>query len=346
MKKRLIIATAAVLAAGLVLYLVYGRNRAGDRIIRASGIIEGIEVNLAPKVAGRIKTICCREGDMITQGRTAIEIESDDIRASVDQAAAGVEQARADIASAESSVENARASVQGAEADIARADAEVEQARVQMDEKKKEMDRAGELYGKAYVSRESFDLAVAAHDTAVAALSAAKARLNTSRSQRVSAASQVKVADGQLVSARARLKAADANLAFNQSKLRDTVITSPIAGAVTFRALEQGEYVTPGTTVMTVVDTADLYVRVDLEETLVAGIPLHASARITAEGLQGKEIRGQVTEIGRYAEFATQRDVTRGRQDIRTFRVKVKPDDPGGLLKPGMTVFVEIAKKA
>jgi len=61
--------------------------------------------------------------------------------------------------------------------------------------------------------------------------------------------------------------------------------------------------------------------------------------------MSGKAFRGKVSEIGRYAEFATQRDVTRGRQDIKTFRVKIKIDDKEGILKPGMTVSVEIPKK-
>jgi HlyD family secretion protein len=61
--------------------------------------------------------------------------------------------------------------------------------------------------------------------------------------------------------------------------------------------------------------------------------------------MPGKTFQGKITEIGRYAEFATQRDVIRGRQDIKTFRVKVRVDDPERLLKPGMTVEVEIPKK-
>jgi HlyD family secretion protein len=68
-------------------------------------------------------------------------------------------------------------------------------------------------------------------------------------------------------------------------------------------------------------------------------------ASVTVESRPGKVFRGRVSEIGRYAEFATQRDVTRGRQDIKTFRVKIKVDDKEGILKPGMTVSVEIPKK-
>ncbi|MDD5270965.1 MAG: secretion protein HlyD, partial [Candidatus Omnitrophica bacterium] len=50
-----------------------------------------------------------------------------------------------------------------------------------------------------------------------------------------------------------------------------------------------------------------------------------------------KWFTGRVTEINSEGEFATQRDVKRGRQDIKTFRVKVRIDEPKGLLKQGMT---------
>jgi HlyD family secretion protein len=307
--------------------------------------MEGIEVNLSSKVPGRIQSTCCSEGDTVQEGQIAVELNSDELRAAVAQATAGVERAKADIAFAESAVENAKALVQSADAAAASAKAEVEKARVQLAERKREMERSQELFQKAYISRESFDLAVTAHDTAAAALTAAQAQVNAAHAQRAAAAAQVNAANGQLSSSRARLKEAEAGLEVSQARLRDMVIISPVTGAVTFKALEKGEYAAAGVTIMTVVDPASLYVRIDLEETVVVGVPLHASARITAEGLTGKEFTGRVVEIGRYAEFATQRDVTRGRQDIRTFRVKVKPEDPNGLLKPGMTVFAEIRKK-
>ena len=71
---------------------------------------------------------------------------------------------------------------------------------------------------------------------------------------------------------------------------------------------------------------------------------LNAVAMIRTEGESKRVFKGRVSEIGRYAEFATQRDVLRGRQDIKTFRVKIDIDDPAGILKPGMTVEAEIMK--
>lgn len=56
----------------------------------------------------------------------------------------------------------------------------------------------------------------------------------------------------------------------------------------------------------------------------------------------GRTFGGRVVEINRYAQFATQTDVTRGRQDIKTFKVRIAVTDQSGYLKPGMTVGVDI----
>jgi hypothetical protein len=66
---------------------------------------------------------------------------------------------------------------------------------------------------------------------------------------------------------------------------------------------------------------------------------------IRLEGVPDRVINGTIYDIGREGEFATERDVTRGRQDIRTFRTRIKVDDPEGILKPGMSVLVEIPPK-
>ncbi|HLG21964.1 MAG TPA: hypothetical protein VI382_04055, partial [Candidatus Manganitrophaceae bacterium] len=47
-------------------------------------------------------------------------------------------------------------------------------------------------------------------------------------------------------------------------------------------------------------------------------------------------------EVGTEGGFATQRDVTRGKQDIKTFRIKVRVLSPEGILKPGMTARARI----
>ncbi len=221
-------------------------------------------------------------------------------------------------------VELAKASVQRAIADIQTSGANIELAKVRLDEAKREVKRVTALYKEGLVSQAALDLTITGFDSASATYKASISRL---------------------ASARARLKEAEARLSLQNARLNDTVITTPISGTVVFRALERGEFVSPGIAIFTIVDMNNLWVRIDLEETLIGYIGLGSEALITIDAMPEKVIKGKVFEIGRYAEFATQRDVKHGRQDIKTFHIKVNVEDPERILKPGMTVNVEIPRK-
>jgi HlyD family secretion protein len=345
MKKRTIFITVAILIIITTIIFFYAGREKKPESIKSTGIIEGIEVNLSPKVSGRISYICCNEGDPVKEGKVVITLESDDLRASVEQARAGVEKAKAEVKVSESAIGNAQANIVTAEADIRTAESDLDKVRVQMELAKSEMDRSNALYKKDFISKESVDIAVTAYNASVADYTSSKSRLASANSKRDAALAQLETAENQLKSVRANLKQSEASLSFNIAKLADMTITSSISGTVVFKSLEKGETVSPGMTILTIVNTGNLYTRVDIDETLIENVALNSEANIRTEGNPKKLFKGEVSEIGRYAEFATQRDVTRGRQDIKTFRVKIKLKDPGGVLKPGMTVEVEILKK-
>ncbi len=339
---RILVPLFIVLVAAAVLLIYYiGRSKESPSL-HVTGIIDGIEVNLAPKVAGRISSVCCNEGETVKEGQVVITLESEDIKASVEQAVAGVERARADIKTGEASVENSRANIVSADGDMKSAAADVEKARAQAEESRREAERAKELYDKDFISRESRDQSVTTYEANVASYDSSKEKLNAARAKKDAAVTQLSAAVSQLNSSRALLKSAEANVAFYRSKLDDTIIKTPVTGTVIFKALEKGETVSPGVTILTVVDLNSLYARVDIDETKIGRVVLNGPASVTVDGLPGRVFKGRISEIGRYGEFATQRDVVRGREDIKTFRVKVRIDDTAGILKPGMTVEVEI----
>lgn len=345
MKKRSVLIAVAVLIIIIVFIFFYFNKGKKAETIKSTGIIEGVEVNLSSKVSGRISFICCNEGDPVKEGEVAIKLESEDLSALVKQASAGVERAKAEVKVSESAIGNAQANIVTAETDIKTAESDLEKARVQMELAKSEMDRSNALYKKDFISKESLDLAVTAYNASVADYMSSKSRLASAHSKRDAAVTQLKTAESQLTSAKANIKQSEANLSYNFAKLADTIITSPLSGNVVFKALEKGETVSPGMTILTIVDMKDIYARVDIDETLIDNVALNSKAIIRTEGTPERIFKGIVYEIGRYAEFATQRDVTRGRQDIKTFRVKIKLDNTGGALKPGMTVEVEIPRK-
>lgn len=342
MKRKFLLIAAIAMGVASFPAAMFFLKASRPATFKTAGVIEGMEVNVSSTVPGRILKKFSGEGDPVTSGQVLIELESDELSALKEQASANVEKVKADMQVFASAIENAKANMEAAEADIQGAAAGLEKARVDMEEKKRELDRYEALFRKQLAARATYDAVLAAYEGAEADYRSAKARLVSIQAKRTAANAQLKTAESQLNASMADLAVAEANRSVYAARLAQTIITSPISGVVVFNAMEPGEWVNPGFTILTIVDMENLYAKIAVEETLVDRISLNQTAAIHTDNSPGKAFRGKISEIGRYAEFATQRDVTRGWQDIRTFKVKVKVEDPGRHLKPGMTVEVEI----
>jgi HlyD family secretion protein len=143
---------------------------------------------------------------------------------------------------------------------------------------------------------------------------------------------------------RADVLSASANVKFYSDQLADTEVRAPIDGVVVSKNLQVGEWVTPGMPIFTVDDVSTIWARVDVEETDLNSIFVGKAAQVSLATNPPENFTGRVMAIGQEGEFATERDVRRGRQDIRTFYVKVQVLQAAGELKPGMTAEVTIIR--
>ena len=137
---------------------------------------------------------------------------------------------------------------------------------------------------------------------------------------------------------------AQANAKFFADQLVDTEIKSPVDGIVVSKALEVGEWVTPGVPVLTVDDLSTIWARVNVEETDLGPLYIGKSAQVELPTTPPLIFTGRIMAIGQEGQFATEHDVRRGRQDIRTFYVKVRVLQAEGELKPGMTAEVSFPR--
>ena len=143
----------------------------------------------------------------------------------------------------------------------------------------------------------------------------------------------------------AAVQSAQAQVDLYQDQLRDTEIRSPIDGVVVNKVLQIGEWVTPGTPILTVDDLSSVWARVDVQETELASLYVGMPARVMLPGSPPVVLPGRIMAIGQEGQFATERDVRRGQQDIRTFYVKVRIVENAGAAKPGMTAEVSFARQ-
>jgi RND family efflux transporter MFP subunit len=120
--------------------------------------------------------------------------------------------------------------------------------------------------------------------------------------------------------------------------LNYTEIAAPSDGIVDTRAALQGEVVNPGQAIVTLINPDDLWVRADVEETYIDGI--HLGDKLQVRLPSGAEREGTVFYRGVDADFATQRDVSRTKRDIKTFEIRLRCDNKDRSLAVGMTAYV------
>ena len=122
-----------------------------------------------------------------------------------------------------------------------------------------------------------------------------------------------------------------------------TEIFAPLDGIVDTRAALQGEVVNPGQAIVTLINQDDLWVRADVEETYIDRIRL--GDKLPVRLPSGAVREGTVFYRSVDADYATQRDVSRTKRDIKTFEIRLRCDNRDRRLAVGMTAYVTLPLK-
>src|SRR5882724_12486480 len=152
---------------------------------------------------------------------------------------------------------------------------------------------------------------------------------------------QAHAAQNTVLSTRAQVTNAEAQMKEAEVRLGYTKIYAPVTGTVSVRAAREGEVLTAGQPIVTLMDLGDTWVRAAIPETESDHVGLGDRLRIRMPG--GTVTSGKVFYKAPEAEFATQRDVSRRKRDIRTIVLKVRVDNPKGAYVPGMTAEVLVS---
>jgi HlyD family secretion protein len=193
--------------------------------------------------------------------------------------------------------------------------AELMQARADSENARLNFERIENLYTNNVESVQTYDQARTAYESA-------KARVESAQKQIQAAAAQKEKA---------------------KAYLNYTKIFAPTNGIVDTRAALQGEVVNPGQAIVTLINQDDLWVRVDVEETYIDRI--HIGDKLQVRLPSGATREGVVFYRGVDADYATQRDVSRTKRDIKTFEIRLRCDNSDRSLAVGMTAYVAMPLK-
>jgi multidrug resistance efflux pump len=328
-------------------YFFYSTDHTGDTVL--IGIVDANQVIVSSKIAGRVEKLYVDEGSQVKAGDLIAEIDSGELEAQKTAAEATINAYNMQVSSLKaiesqtlgetnSGVVNAQALLAAAQATLTQAKADL--ARIQSDSERtmKLADQGVASDQDRVRAEEQLRAQQAAVNTAQKNVDAAQASLNMAKArlhQQGAASSNVAANEAQVANARAQLAEAETRLGY-------TKIYAPVSGTISVRAARQGEVVNPGTPIVTIIDFVDTWVRAAAPET--EGRFVAVGDKLKVRLPQGNPIEGTVIFKAVEGDYATQRDVSRRKRDIKTIGLKLKVDNPKGELVPGMTAEVLLPK--
>jgi membrane fusion protein (multidrug efflux system) len=357
-----------VLAGGFFVWRYYSVRESTD-----DAQIDGHISPISSRVSGTVLRVLHDENETVQAGEVLIELDPKDFQVAVDRA-------RADLANAEASATAAHvdvpltsttssgqlaaadAAVKAADRDIQAAQARVQESQANYNKAAADLKRMEQLVAKDEISHQQYDASVAAASSARATLDAANATVSSAESRAIQARAQAaaaKTVPEQIRATQARAGAAFAEVqkyraALEQAELnlQYTKIYAPVTGVLSKRNVEAGQVVQAGQPLFAIVDLDNLWVTANFKETQLRSMRPGQKATVQVDAY-GHTYSGVVESIGgatgsRFSVLPPENATGNYVKVVQRLPVRIRLDkgqDPGHILRPGMSVVPTILTK-
>lgn len=341
-RKKILLGAAAVLVVAAIAAHTVLR---GSNTLTLTGIVTTNDVIVSPQVAGQVSRVLVAEGDSVARNQLLAVLAPGELAADQTFYAHSARAVASQVQESESALrfEVTQAAEQlrqaGAALDAALAQATQDSATAV--NANRLLHRLETLYRAGGISPQQLDSARTGYTVVASRLDASRQQVRAQRAAVAlarAAEDQVAARRSALAVARQQQAAATAQTQKADVRLAYTEIRAPMAGLVSVRVARAGEFVNAGQPILTLINPDSLWVRADVEETYIDRVRIgdHLTVRLPS----GDERQGTVFYRAVDAGYATQRDVSRTKRDIKTFQIRLRVDNKDRRLAVGMTAYV------
>lgn len=331
----LLIGATVLIIGGLIWYSDH-QNRGRYMQDTDNAYIAADSVVISPKIAGYVERVFVAENQSVRRGQSLAQLDPREYRAQTEQISSQIETAiaagetsRLQIAEQEAAIGQAQAQLNSARAEVAFAIEQVERYQPLTATGAEPRERLAQLQTQAGQARDRAN-------SAAAGLLAAQRRVGT-------LGAQVRQARSQAQAARAQLSAARVNA-------ESTLLRAPIDGRVGNLSVRVGQFVQPGTRMMTLVPVGRLFIEANFKETQIGLMRVGQTVTIRVDALPGIELTGRVSSFapGTGAQFSVlppQNATGNFTKIVQRVPVRIEIDaapEVRRLLIPGMSVEVTV----
>ena len=250
------------------------------------------QVAVAPKINGYVGEVLVRENQKVAAGQPLVRIDPANYQATLAHQTAARDARQADVATTQAQLQQQLASVDQSQATL---DGDLVDARFAASE----AERYRKLAATGAETTEKLAQMVNRRDRA-------DATVHSDRAALVATQRQVQTTKAQIGQARAQVEAADASIHEARLDVDDTLVRASMAGRIGDLTVRVGQYVQPGTRMMTLVPIQDIYAVANFKETQLGAMRAGQHAKISIDALGGRTLDATLESFapGTGAEFA------------------------------------------
>ncbi len=305
---------------------------------------DGRAVMISPQVSGYVSALLITDNQFVKKGDVLLRITQRDYQASRDQAAGQLAAAQGQLNSARANLALAHVTYP---AKLAAAQAQLQSNQAKLTQAQADARRQNAI-SRAATSQQNIDVANAGLKQAEAAVADAQASVQQASPVNdyiAQAEAQVKQLEGQVETAQGQLVHADINLGY-------TNVVAPQDGWVTKRNVEQGNYVTPGNSLMALV-SPQVWVTANFKESQLNRMRPGQAVAIAVDAYPSLKLRGHVDSVqlgsgSRFTAFPAENATGNFVKIVQRVPVKIDIDsglDPNMPLPLGISVTPTVSLK-
>lgn len=315
--------------------------------------LEGNVSPVIPRVSGYVTVLKVADNQQVKKGDTLLILDKQDLLSKIEQAQAALDNANANLDVIKANVNSSRQSVASFRSNTLAVQAQIQAARIRARRAAQDFDRYANLIKDHSITQQQYDQAEADKETAAAQLLVVQNQRGQASSQTESSLLQTRATTEQIKVAQAQVKQRQADLDYANLQLSYSAILAPESGTVSKRNVQQGQFVTAGQALFSLVLSDEIWVVGNFKETQLEKMRTGQDADIEVDAFPGDKFKGTVQSISgatgaRFALLPPDNSTGNFVKVVQRIPVKIVLDKNDahnkniGLLRAGMNVNVTV----
>ena len=250
-----------------------------------------------PRVSGYVKEVRVKDNDIVNKGDTLLILDDRDLQIKLQEAEAALATAQSNLSAAQATTNASKANIASTQAGESTIDAQIATAKINVWRTTQDYNRYANLIADHTITQQQFEQAQAAKETAEKQLDVLQQQKNQVSEQTSAVASQSTATSSQIGVAGAVIKQRQVDVANAELNLSYAVITAQEAGKISKVNVQEGQYLSAGQSLFSIVLDQDVWVVANFKETQFEKMRIGQKVIIDADAFPGHDFQAVVSSF-------------------------------------------------